>query len=94
MTYDDFLADLAEKSGESRAAVERVMLAARERLTGVVLTGDELRIPDVGTFGTAQRAERSGRDPRTGDPLTIPARRVPTFRAAQALRAAAETLGS
>ena len=47
----------------------------RVQLTG----GDEVRIHGFGTFKTAQRAARTGRNPRTGESVQVPARRVVRF---------------
>jgi DNA-binding protein HU-beta len=48
--------------------------------------GDSVTIPGFGTFDTARRKAREGRNPQTGESLTIPARTVPVFRAGKGLK--------
>jgi len=47
---------------------------------------DDVSIKDFGRFGTAVRAARIGRNPRTGEPVQIKQRRAPTFSASKALK--------
>lgn len=54
-----------------------------------VQAGGELVITDLGKFGVADRAARTGRNPQTGEALEIAAKRVPTFSAVKALKDAA-----
>jgi DNA-binding protein HU-beta len=48
--------------------------------------GDRVTLVGFGTFDVAKRAARKGRNPRTGKPLNIPAKRVPRFRAGAELK--------
>ena len=50
--------------------------------------GNDVTLVGFGSFHTAQSAERKGRNPKTGEPLTIAARKTPKFRAGKALKEA------
>ncbi|MHB8368323.1 MAG: HU family DNA-binding protein [Leptospirales bacterium] len=50
--------------------------------------GERVTLPGFGTFSTAKRKARTGRNPRTGQAIKIPAMRVPKFSAGKALKAA------
>lgn len=50
--------------------------------------GNEVRLPDFGTFKVAKRKEREGRNPATGETIKIPASRVPKFSPAKGLKEA------
>lgn len=63
---------------------------AVEAMLGYIRTsmknGDEVRIPDFGTFKVAQRKEREGRNPATGATIKIPASVVPKFTPSKGLK--------
>jgi nucleoid DNA-binding protein len=78
-----------EIAGEDEARYERVRAVARNLLDIVregLLRDGEVRVHGFGTFRLQRSAERTGRDPRTGEPMTIPARNRVLFRPAKALR--------
>ena len=60
--------------------------AALEAVTAALRDGDAVRLTGFGTFETKQRKERTGRNPRTKAPVTIPASRVPVFQAGKTLK--------
>ncbi|MGH7276303.1 MAG: HU family DNA-binding protein [Candidatus Rokuibacteriota bacterium] len=86
MTKSATLAALAEKTSLSKKQVESFLdetlaLAAREaRKSGVFL------LPGFGKLVLANRKARMGRNPQTGEPLKIPAKRVCKFRLAKSLK--------
>lgn len=59
-------------------AVEKFL----ETIEDAVALGDEVKFVGFGVFGTVERAERTGRNPKTGEAVTIPARHRVRFRAA------------
>jgi DNA-binding protein HU-beta len=59
--------------------IEAVVSAAISRIMATVATGDEVALMNFGTFKPKDRAERLGRNPKTGEPMTIPATVVPAF---------------
>ena len=76
------------------AAGTPVTKADAERLVGVVFStiadalarGESVTIAGFGKFATRSRAARTGRNPRTGEPVAIAASRTPSFKPAKALR--------
>ena len=67
--------------------------AARDALDGVFVIigealadGEDVRLPGFGTFGTKSRPARTGRNPRTGETVSISASTLPTFKAGKTLK--------
>lgn len=65
--------------------------AALETITEAVSAGDSVRLVGFGTFEVKERGERTGRNPRTREPVTIPASRAPVFKAGKQLKDAVNT---
>ena len=66
----------------ARGAVDGMCVTISESLAN----GEEVRIAGFGTFGTRSRPARTGRNPRTGEAVSIAASTLPTFKAGKALR--------
>ncbi|MEE0406683.1 MAG: HU family DNA-binding protein [Desulfovibrio sp.] len=64
---------VAESSGISRDTVERCFESLRSVALRELQKGGEVPLPGLGKIFVKQRAERMGRNPRTGAPMTIPA---------------------
>lgn len=83
-------ADLAEmlnrQIGLSRADAAAMVESLLEHMTAVLLNGDNVKISGFGTFVLRDKAERIGRNPKTGVEVPITPRRVLTFRASQGMR--------
>ena len=62
--------------------------AVFDALQDIIASGDKISLVGFGTFGTVERSERTGRNPQTGEPMTIPARTVPHFKAGKVLKEA------
>jgi DNA-binding protein HU-beta len=77
---------LAEKHGVTKADAERMLDTVIDAITGALKQGDEVSIAGLGIFSAKMRASRTARNPRTGEPIQVPAMRVPKFRAAKALK--------
>lgn len=73
-------AEITKKQAE--AAVNGVLAAITEALKD----GDKVQLIGFGTFEVKDVAEREGRNPKTGEAITIPATKKPTFSASKALR--------
>ena len=86
MNKADVAERLAERTGITKAvardAVDGVFAAIGEALAD----GDEVRIAGFGTFGTRSRPARTGRNPRTGETVSIAASTAPTFKAGRTLK--------
>ena len=83
-------ADLAEmlnrQIGLSRADAAARVESILDHLTNALLEGDNVKISGFGTFVLRDKAERIGRNPKTGVEVPITPRRVLTFRASQGMR--------
>lgn len=80
MTKNDLIKAVAEKTGLNNTQASFAVEAVLESVIQTVAAGDELRLVGFGTFGVAKREARVGRNPRTGDPLKIPASKTPRFK--------------
>jgi nucleoid DNA-binding protein len=79
LTRDVLAEQLAERAEITMAAARDEVKWFFETLSTTLTSGDEVRIHGFGTFKTAQRAARTGRNPRTGESVQVPARRVVRF---------------
>lgn len=79
MTKAEFIGKIANKTGLGQAAAERAFTSFIEVVTETLRDEGRLALTNFGTFTVSERKERQGRNPRTGDPLTIPACKVVKF---------------
>lgn len=83
------LVDVAhEELGGTKAQAERVVDSIFDTIVKTLKGGEEVSIAGVGIFSVKDRAARTARNPKTGEPIQVPAMRVPKFRAAKALKEA------
>lgn len=75
-----------ETLGGSKADAERAVESVISTITDSLKNGEEVSIAGLGIFEAKMRQARMGRNPRTGESISIPAMRVPKFRAAKALK--------
>ena len=85
MRFMELVGIAASAAGVSKEDAARVITAAKEAITGELGMGGHARLPAFGTFTVADRAASEGRNPRTGEPIHIPAKRVAKFKPAAAL---------
>lgn len=88
MTRSEFVAAVAQAAGTEVDATARVVDAVLDQIQMTLAGGGEVAFPGFGRFSTTARAGRVGRNPRTGDPMTIPATTYPRFTPGTGLRAA------
>jgi len=70
----------------AKATVEKVILATFEEMSRAFLSGKAVTIKDFGKLEVKHRPSRQGRNPATGDTITIPAKTVPKFTFAKKLK--------
>jgi nucleoid DNA-binding protein len=87
ITRDVLAEQLAERAEITMAAARDEVKWFFETLSTALVGGDEVRIHGFGSFKTAQRAARTGRNPRTGEAVAVPARRVVRFAPSTTLNA-------
>ena len=86
MNKTELIAIAAENAGMTKKDTERVMNAAIDAITAALVQGEKVQLSGFGTFEIKEREERIGRNPRTKEAVTIPATRVPAFKASKALK--------
>jgi DNA-binding protein HU-beta len=88
MRKSDLVKAVAHEVDQPETQVASVVNATFDAIQGALSSGDEVTITGFGTFRVSQRAEREGRNPQTGDPMTIPARKTPSFKPGSQLKRA------
>ncbi len=86
MNKADIIDKVHETVGGTRADAERAVETMIDSVTASLKQGKEVSIAGLGIFSTKTRNARTGRNPRTGESIEIPAMRVPKFRAAKGLK--------
>ncbi len=86
MNKSDLIDALRDATGVTRADAERSVEAVINTIVDALKKGEQVSIAGLGIFEAKMRAGRTGRNPRTGEAIEIPAMRVPKFRAAKALK--------
>ena len=86
MTKSDFIAAVAETANVHKTEADRVIAAAANILTGIMRSGDSVNIPGLGIFASKMRDAHPGKNPATGETITIPAKRVAVFKPAKQLK--------
>lgn len=90
MNKSEMAKRLASKSGLTQALSAEVLEMIFNPVFGIIADqlqgGDKVAIGGFGTFETRQRAARTGRNPRTGESITIAAKNYPAFKAAKSLK--------
>ena len=66
--------------------VERIVSSVFDEITEALARGDRVELRGFGAFSVKQREARKGRNPRTGDAVDVPAKRVPFFKTGKDLR--------
>ncbi len=77
---------VASKAGLTKADATRAIDGMIEVVTEALVKGDKVPLAGLGTFAVSRREARTGRNPRTGESVTIAARNAVTFKAASALK--------
>lgn len=72
---------IASSAGLTQVASEKAITGFIDAVKDVLKSGESLTLPGFGTFTVVERAARKGRNPQTGDSLTIAARKVVKFKA-------------
>ena len=88
MNQTDLIAAVAERAGLSKADAGKALEALVGAITDTLKQGDEVRISGFGTFGVSERGERQGRNPQTGEAITIGASKSAKFSAGKAVKEA------
>jgi len=82
----ELIEHISEQADISKAAAGRSLDALVGAVKKALKKGDDVTLVGFGTFHLAKRAARTGRNPRTGEPIKIKAAKVPKFRPGKDLK--------
>jgi DNA-binding protein HU-beta len=82
----ELVGKVAEKAGLTKKDTEKAINGFIEVVQESLSEGDTVALLGFGTFLARERPAREGRNPRTGEPIQIPAAKVPVFRPGRGLR--------
>lgn len=85
-TKNDIVTTIAEKHGLTKTSANAVVNDVFGFVTDQLREGEEVAISGFGKFEVRERAERKGRNPQTGEELTIAATKTPGFKAGKGLK--------
>jgi DNA-binding protein HU-beta len=86
MNKAELISRVARDTRITKVQAARVVDSLLENITRALKKGDRASLVGFGTFTVGRRRARTGRNPQTGAPITIPARRVVRFSAGKALK--------
>ena len=86
MNKVELVAEIAKNTGLTKIDPERATEALLNTVATALKKGDEVRLVGFGTFSVASREATTGRNPRTGATIKIPASKQPKFKAGKGLK--------
>ncbi|MFZ3485316.1 HU family DNA-binding protein [Sphingomonas sp. 3-13AW] len=86
MNKQELIGQVADLSGLGRGDATKAVEAVFESISTALKKGDEVRLVGFGTFSVSKRKASTGRNPRTGEPMTIKASSQPKFKAGKGLK--------
>ncbi len=87
MTKADMVENIYEKVGFSKKESAELVEAVFDIIKGTLEKGEKIKIAGFGNFVVKEKADRRGRNPQTGEEITITARKILTFKPSQVLKA-------
>ncbi|MBP7722031.1 MAG: HU family DNA-binding protein [Alphaproteobacteria bacterium PRO2] len=88
MNKQDLIAKVAQNADISKTKAAEAVDAVIDAIKASLKKGDAVRLVGFGTFTVARRSATTGRNPRTGEPIKIPASKQPKFKAGKELKKA------
>ncbi|MBQ8087504.1 MAG: HU family DNA-binding protein [Clostridia bacterium] len=86
MNKKTLIGKVAEKANLTHKQTEAALAALTDTIAEALKEDDKVQIIGFGTFSVREYAERDGHSPATGEPVKIPARKVPVFKASKRLK--------
>lgn len=86
MNKTELIAAIAAKANLTKKDAEEALKAFTEVVTEELAKGEKIQLVGFGTFEVSERAAREGRNPKSGEPMTIAASKAPKFKAGKALK--------
>ncbi len=90
MRKQELVHSVAQATGQSEAQAAKSVNAVFETIQSSLASGEEVTVSGFGSFRVVERSARQGRNPQTGDSMTIAARKSPVFRPGTQLKRAVE----
>ena len=91
MNKAELIRSVASSAGISNTDAARAVDGVFETITDTLRSGSDVRLAGFGSFSVVDRKATSGRNPRTGEAISIPASRQPKFKAGKTLKDAVNT---
>ena len=86
MNKHQLISAMSENANMTKVDTEKALKAFIDTVTEELKNGGKVQLVGFGTFEVTERAERQGRNPKTGEAITIPASKSPKFKAGKALK--------
>ena len=86
MNKGDLVEKIAFKANLKKSEAERALKAFEESVVEALSGGEKVTLVGFGTFSVSNRSARKGRNPQTGEEISIPAKSVPKFSAGKVLK--------
>lgn len=90
MTKSEIIAAVAEKASCTKKDAEKYFCAVIDTITEALTNGEKVAITGFGTFEVRDRAAKDAINPATKEPIHVPAKKVPAFKAGKALKEAVD----
>ncbi len=81
MTKADLIKKISEAAGINATEAKKALEATTDNIKQALVAGDKVQLIGFGTFSVTERPAREGKNPRTGEPLHIDAKKVAKFKA-------------
>jgi DNA-binding protein HU-beta len=88
MNQTELIQEVADEANLTKTQTQKAVRALLKTIMRVVADGDKVTLVGFGSFEPKMRSAREGRNPQTGESISIPAARVPTFSAGKTFREA------
>lgn len=86
MNKSELIARITEQAGINKTQATAALQAVETGVIDTLANGGKVELKGFGTFSVKERAERTGRNPQTGEPIQIAASKTPTFKAGKAFK--------
>ena len=86
MNKGELVNAVAQTTGVTKKEVDTIVSATLDKIVDIVATGGKVTLVGFGSFESRDRKARDGRNPKTGEKITIPATTVPAFAAGKAFK--------
>jgi DNA-binding protein HU-beta len=86
LNKEELVNKVSEKTLVGKKESEKAVTAVMESISEALAKGDKVQLVGFGTFEVRSRKEREGRNPKTGEKITISETKVPAFKAGKVLK--------